>query len=138
MDNHDKRCRAYGNFQPPYEECTCGYEEEEEKRRAARHRARVRRQAAFEEIDEELLRAIKKFPLWPTDPVHALTVVGEEFGELTKAIVEHAYEPEKSSLDDVRKEAIQLAAMAIRFVMNFDYYEYVRSPQHDLGKKTDQ
>src|SRR6185503_6143881 len=23
---HDRSCPAYGNYQPPYEECNCGYE----------------------------------------------------------------------------------------------------------------
>ena len=35
-------------------------------------------------ITAELARAVKKFPTWPTDPLHALAVLGEEFGELTK------------------------------------------------------
>src|SRR5690606_4585435 len=46
--------------------------------------------------------ATRKFPTWPTDPLHALAVLGEEFGELTKAVLQLTYEPHKVSADDVR------------------------------------
>jgi hypothetical protein len=26
MSDHKRTCRAYGNYQPPYEDCTCGAE----------------------------------------------------------------------------------------------------------------
>lgn len=26
---HTRKCPTYGNYQPPYEDCTCGYEEME-------------------------------------------------------------------------------------------------------------
>lgn len=78
----------------------------------------------------EVARATMKFPTWPTDPLHAVAVVGEEFGELTKAALEHTYEPHKSSRDDVRKEAMQTAAMALRFVMSLDAYQFRAGPQH--------
>ena len=58
----------------------------------------------------ELRRAIVKFPTWPTDPLHALAVLGEEFGELTKAMLQLTYEPHKSSAEEVRKEALQTAS----------------------------
>ena len=32
------------------------------------------------EVLAELNRATTKFPTWPTDPLHALAVLGEEFG----------------------------------------------------------
>lgn len=79
----------------------------------------------------ELRRATEKFPTWPTDPLHALAVLGEEFGELTKAVLQHTYEPHKSTRSDVRKEAIQTAAMALRFVMSLDAYQFARCAQHD-------
>ncbi len=37
----------------------------------------------IEAVKAELTRATAKFPTWPTDPLHALAVLGEEFGELT-------------------------------------------------------
>ncbi len=57
-----------------------------------------------DEVVDELFRAREKFPTWPSDPLHAIAVVGEEFGELTKATLQHVYEPQKSSFDDVREE----------------------------------
>ncbi len=81
-------------------------------------------------VFDEVARATAKFPTWPTDPLHALAVVGEEFGELTKAVLQETYEPEKNAPGDVRKEAIQLAAMALRFVASLDEYDYVTGLQH--------
>lgn len=78
----------------------------------------------------EIERATRKFPTWPTDPLHALGVVGEEFGELGKAVLQAVYEPHKSGRDQVRDEAIQTAAMAIRFIASLDAYDYSGSAQH--------
>ena len=78
----------------------------------------------------EVARATEKFPTWPTDPLHALAVLGEEFGELTKAMLQHTYEPHKSSQEDVRMEAIQTAAMALRLAMSLGRYRYAPCHQH--------
>lgn len=85
-------------------------------------------------IVAELERAGEKFPTWPTDPLHALAVLGEEFGELTQAVVEATYEPHKSKRADVQKEAVQVAAMAIRFLASMDRYEFRPSVQHDQSE----
>lgn len=87
------------------------------------------------EIYAELERAIAKFPTWPTDPLHAVAVVNEECGELNKAILQAVYEPHKSGAGEVRSEAIQAAAMAIRFVRSLDVYEYAPGNQHDQGSQ---
>ena len=81
-------------------------------------------------IMAEMARAIAKFPSWPTDVLHAASIVGEESGELTKAALQAVYEPHKSSPGDVRAEAIQTAAMAIRFLMSIDRYDYGESHMH--------
>ena len=87
------------------------------------------------EIQAEIDSAMRKFPTWPTDPLHALAVLGEEYGELNKAVLQLTYEPHKagSSINEVRKEAIQTAAMAIRFVMSLDRYKYGGCEQHHQG-----
>lgn len=85
-----------------------------------------------EDVKQELRRAMEKFPLWPTDPLHALAVLGEEFGELTKDMLQLCYEPHKTTKEAVRTEAIQTAAMALRLVMNLDAYKYKRSAQEHL------
>lgn len=87
-------------------------------------------------ITAELARAVKKFPTWPTDPLHALAVLGEEFGELTKVMLQHTYEQHKGvTLQDIEEEAIQTAAMAIRLVLSLREYEYQPGTQHtqDVG-----
>lgn len=90
---------------------------------------------AIEEVQAELARATMKFPTWPTDPLHALAVLGEEYGELNKAMLQRTYEPHKSSIADVRMEAIQTAAMALRLVMSLDAYDYRKCPQHSQGAR---
>lgn len=86
--------------------------------------------AAVLPVLDELRRAAAKFPTWPTDPLHALAVLGEEFGELTQAVMQAVYEPHKSGPDQVRAEAIQCAAMAIRFIQSLPVYRYAGSEQH--------
>jgi NTP pyrophosphatase (non-canonical NTP hydrolase) len=82
------------------------------------------------DIAAEMARAMQKFPTWPTDPLHALAVLGEEFGELTKAVLQETYEQHKQDRDAVRKEAIQTAAMALRFAMSLDRYQPSPCGQH--------
>lgn len=84
----------------------------------------------LKKITGEVERAATKYPRWPTDPLHALAVLGEEFGELTKATLQLSYEPYKTSRADVRSEAIQTAAMAIRFALSLDAYEFCPGDQH--------
>lgn len=79
---------------------------------------------------KEVKKAMLKFPTWPTDPLHAFAVVGEEFGECQKEILQLTYEPHKSTLESARKEAVQMAAMALRFLMSFDRYEFAPGVQH--------
>lgn len=82
------------------------------------------------DVLEEVAAATNKFPTWPTDPLHAVAVLGEEFGELTQAVLQSVYEPSKSTATDVRIEAIQTAAMALRFIASLDKYEYAGCEQH--------
>lgn len=93
-------------------------------------------QHVTEDILREIAFALEKFPTWPTDPIHALAVLGEEFGELNKAVLQQTYEPHKNEMGAVRKEAIQTAAMALRFLVSLDTYDYAPCHQHvqDGGK----
>lgn len=84
----------------------------------------------YAEALAEVERATRKFPTWPTDPLHALAVLGEEFGELTKAVLQTVYEPHKVEPGELRTEAIQTAAMALRFFASLDAYRFERSEQH--------
>ena len=83
------------------------------------------------DVRQELARATCKFPLWPTDPLHALAILGEEFGELTKAMLQYTYETNKGvTRADIREEAIQTAAMALRLAMSLSEYDYAPRAQH--------
>lgn len=88
---------------------------------------------AFNLVEEELEKAVSKFPHWSSDPIHASCVLGEEYGELQKAVLQMTYEPHKTSLEEVRMEAIQTAAMAVRFLMSLDDYVYAESTSHKQG-----
>lgn len=101
--------------------------------------------AIYAEIKKELSKAITKFPTWPTDPLHAAGVVNEEVGEiseafdkiniavgkLNKTILQAMYEKHKSSIDDVRKEAIQSGAMILRFLRSIGVYDFTPGAQHE-------
>ncbi len=76
------------------------------------------RQQAVNLAIEELARAEKKHPEWPTDPVHASAIVGEEAGELTQACLQFYYEGKPGVR--MKEEAAQVAAMAIRFLKGID------------------
>ena len=84
----------------------------------------------LEPVLTELQAAMNKFPTWPTDPIHALAVLGEEYGELNKDVLQMTYEPHKTDKNRIRTEAIQTAAMAIRFLASLNEYEYIQGPQH--------
>jgi hypothetical protein len=65
----------------------------------------------------ELEYACEQHPGWPADPVHQAAIVAEESGELVQAVLQHVYEPHKGG--NPIKEAVQTAAMAVRFMENF-------------------
>jgi len=84
----------------------------------------------WQPVMDEVARATRLFPTWPTDPLHALAILGEEFGELTKAVLQTAYEPHKVREGELRTEAVQTAAMALRFLASLDDYEFRPCVQH--------
>lgn len=65
-------------------------------------------------VFEELKRAEEEYPMWPDDIVHAAAIVGEEAGELIRASIDWYYG--RGNSVECRKEAIQTAAMALRFL----------------------
>lgn len=90
----------------------------------------------IDEVIAELNRARTKFPTWPDDPIHAAAVVAEESGELVQAALQACYEQKKdgalfqAQLANVKQEAIQTAAMAIRFLVSMDQYMFEAGRQH--------
>jgi hypothetical protein len=84
---------------------------------------------------DELLRAQKKFQFWPDDPLHAIAIAGEEFGELTKAVLQAVYDssgeyPSTHEIDGIRVEATQCMAMLLRFILSINKYEFQESCNH--------
>jgi hypothetical protein len=72
-------------------------------------------------IFEELKRAEIKHPSWPTDMIHASAVIGEESGELTQACLDYHYKEKEKEIygtSRMQEEAVQVGAMAIRFLLN--------------------
>jgi len=85
-------------------------------------------------VTNEMRSSAQKHPFWPGDPFHALAILGEEMGELHQAVLQHVYEPKKQvSLEDIRAEAIQLAAMAIEFACHINSYDFGKGP---IGGRT--
>jgi hypothetical protein len=70
------------------------------------------------DILNELDRANELHP-WPSDIIHSAGIVCEESGELIQASLNHIYQG--CSKDEIKKEAIHVAATAIRFLINIDY-----------------
>lgn len=89
---------------------------------------------AIELIRAEVSKATTKFPTWPTRVIDAGNVVSEEAGELAKACLQATYEKHKETPEGVRMEAVQTGAMAIRFLMSMDRYDFTPGPQHSQEK----
>lgn len=70
----------------------------------------------FEEISSELERARAKFPA----PNLNMTALAEEVGELAQALLHTRYGGRCAGWDNIRKEAVQVAVMAIRVALEGD------------------
>ena len=64
----------------------------------------------------EVERAREKHPQWPDDIIHAVAIVAEESGEAVRAALNHVYHG--GSIEEVRTELVQTAAMCIRMLNN--------------------
>jgi len=84
----------------------------------------------IDEVINEVGRAAVEFPIWPTRALDAVAVLNEEVRELNKEVLQMTYGPHKTNKDKIREEAIQTAAMAIRFLMSLDKYDYSPGTQH--------
>jgi NTP pyrophosphatase (non-canonical NTP hydrolase) len=76
-------------------------------------------------VIQEQNAATEKHPNWPADDIHGAAIVAEEAGELVRAALQSTYENGRTI--EMHKEAIQTAAMALRFLMNMpiNYSVYV-------------
>lgn len=69
---------------------------------------------AMVSVITELESARRKHPKWPKDPIHEAAIVAEESGELIRASLQYNYEDGMN--EEIEKEAIQTAAMAVRLL----------------------
>ena len=74
----------------------------------------------------EVERAKAKFPEWPKCIIQSAAIVSEESGELIRSAIQCTYEEGNES--DCKKEAIQTACTAFRFL------EAVESDSHIYPK----
>jgi len=72
----------------------------------------------YSEIDKELQRAERIHPFFPKNIFHQLAIMQEEAGEVAKAVNDCS--SGKASIEDVRAELIQTAAMCMRMLNNLD------------------
>ena len=81
-----------------------------------------------EKMKTELESAMKEFPEWPVDPIHAAAILNEETGEVIKSVLEYVYEPSKgATLMDIEKELVQTMAMSMRMLINIKHYKKIKS-----------
>lgn len=85
----------------------------------------MKTETALALILAELSRAEQLHPVWPNNHIHAGMVVTEECGELVQAILNH--HEKKGSRQAIITEAVQTAAMALRFLKNME-----EDNNHDL------
>jgi NTP pyrophosphatase (non-canonical NTP hydrolase) len=85
---------------------------------------------AIKLVTDELRRAEAKFPLWPKDYIHAAAIVAEEAGELVRAALKGTYE--NGGRAAMSEEAVQTAAMALRFLCHLAHGEARQSEQAEL------
>ena len=67
-------------------------------------------------IGDELREAQAKYPDWPDDIIHAVSIMNEEAGESIRAALNHVYHDEDIEL--LKSELVQTAAMCIRCLIN--------------------
>lgn len=67
---------------------------------------------ALDDVGDELARGMKKFPENKHSAHHAHSVIREEFEELWEHV-----RADTGASPEARKEAVQLAAMAVRYVV---------------------
>lgn len=86
----------------------------------------MKRNEIWQAIEMEVRKAKKAYPQWPDHIVSRAAIVSKEAGELLQAALESKYEKGKKGrnaeqqIEQMRKEAIQTAAMAIRFLENLN------------------
>ncbi len=69
-------------------------------------------------IFKELSKAEAKLPNFPDDIIHQVAVMAEESGEAVRSALQLVYED--GSVDDLKKELLQTAAMCVRTLKSLE------------------
>ena len=69
-------------------------------------------------IQDELERAIAIHPDYPGDIFKQLAIMQEEAGEVAKAV--NDYSDGNDSIEHIKEELIQTAAMCVRMILNIE------------------
>jgi len=74
------------------------------------------------EVEVELKRAEKMYPLWPGDVIHGAAIMAEEAGEAVQAALQLTYGNGARSTRRAayRKELVHTAAMCARAILDLD------------------
>lgn len=76
------------------------------------------RQKAVAKLISELMKAQIKHPKFPTDIIHAISIMNEEAGESIQAALDLTYT--NGSLEHIIKEVAQTGAMCLRILENIE------------------
>lgn len=90
-------------------------------------RSRVLPKTTEADILSALSEALTRYPTWPTDPLHAVSLVVEEVGETVQAVLNAVFH--HGDVSNVRKEMIHTAVTALRFLACENQYVYKGSEQ---------
>ena len=77
----------------------------------------MKRLDILNKINDEIKRAEALHPEWPSDLCEQVLVVSEEMGEAQKAVLQFV-QGEVLTDENIDEEMIQVAAMAVRFLMH--------------------
>ena len=86
----------------------------------------------IETILEEVHRAERLYPNWPTDMIHATAILSEETGEAVQA--SNNFWHHGGARSEVVKEVVQSAATAVRWLLHDHKYE-MPIPETEEGQE---
>ena len=84
----------------------------------------------IESIKQERQSQVQKWGVQNHSPLEWLSILGEEFGEVSKAICEaHFHDrfyPNGETWDDVKRELVQVAAVCVAMIESMERNGYVK------------
>ena len=89
-----------------------------------------KRQKQFEIIDEIIYERERQDQKWGEQDHDLATwclILGEEVGEVNQAVLENRFATGKYSIDDVKKELIQVAAVAVSMLESINRQQYKKA-----------